>query len=132
MHPCIEVIPFLDKNEAKDFERFEQILSSVHFLLLPTRADCTPLVNCEANAYGVPAITTNIGGVSEAVKDGINGFCLPLSAGGTEYASIISSLFSNKEKYHDLIASSRRRFDEELNWDKFADRLKEVLQRHQL
>ncbi len=132
MHPCIEVVPFLNKNEAKDFERFVQILSSVHFLLLPTRADCTPLVNCEANAYGVPAITTNIGGVSEAVKDGINGYCLPLEAGGAEYASLISSLFSNKEKYHQLIVSSRRRFDEELNWDKFAENIKKILRKHKL
>jgi glycosyltransferase involved in cell wall biosynthesis len=132
MHPYIEVIPFLNKNEAKDFERFVHILSSVHFLLLPTRADCTPLVNCEANAYGVPAITTNVGGISEAVKDGINGYCLPLEAGGAEYASLINSLFSNKERYHQLIESSRRRFDEELNWDKFAENVHTVLKKHKL
>jgi glycosyltransferase involved in cell wall biosynthesis len=132
MHPYMEVIPFIDKNISQDYGLFVQILSSVHFLLLPTRADCTPLVNCEANAYGVPAITTNVGGISEAVKDGINGYCLPIEAGGAEYALLINSLFSNKEKYHQLIESSRRRFDEELNWDTFAAFFQEALQRHRL
>lgn len=131
-HPCMEIIPFLNKNESTDMERFTELLSTVHFLLLPTRADCTPLVNCESNAYGVPAITTNVGGVSNTVKDGVNGYCLPVKAGGTEYASLISSLFSDKEKYHELVASSRKRFEEELNWDKFAENFCNVLKKHHL
>ncbi|MEO6548029.1 MAG: glycosyltransferase family 4 protein [Ferruginibacter sp.] len=129
-HAAMEIIPFLNKNDVNDAERFVQILSSAHFLLLPTRADCTPLVNCESNAYGVPAITTDVGGVSEAVKDGVNGYCLPLEAVGADYAELIVSLFSDKEKYHRLIESSRKRFDDELNWDKFAENFKKVLQKH--
>ena len=132
VHPCMEVIPFLNKNEAKDFGRFVEILSSAHFLLLPTRADCTPVVNSESNAYGIPVITTDVGGVSEAVKEGINGYCLPLKAGGVEYAALINNIFSDKEKYHHLIKSSRQRFDEELNWDKFAENFKKMLERHNL
>jgi glycosyltransferase involved in cell wall biosynthesis len=132
VHPCMEIIPFLNKNEAKDLERLDDILSSVHFLILPTRADCTPLVNCESNAYGVPVITTNVGGISDAVKDDVNGYCLPLEAGALEYATLIANLFSNKEKYHQLIKSSRERFDEELNWDKFAENFYKVLQKHKL
>lgn len=132
VHRCMEVIPFLNKNKAHDFALFVQVLSSTHFLLLPTRADCTPLVNCESNAYGVPVITTNVGGISDGVKDGVNGYCLPLDAGGTEYAPLIAKLFSDKERYHQLIISSRKRFDEELNWDKFAENFHRVLQKHNL
>lgn len=131
-HPDMEVIPFLNKNDLKDFEQFVGILSSVHFLLLPTRADCTPVVNCECNAYGVPVITTNVGGVTDAVIDGINGFCLPLNAGGKAYADVITGIFFNKEKYHQIIKSSRARFDEELNWDKFAENFEKVLQKHKI
>ncbi|MDQ6762319.1 MAG: glycosyltransferase family 4 protein [Bacteroidota bacterium] len=132
IHPCMQVIPFLNKNETKDFEKFIQILSSSHFLLLPTRADCTPVVNCESGAYGIPVITTNVGGVSDAVKDGINGYCLPLKANGADYASLITKIFSDKEKYHALIESSRKRFDDELNWDKFAENLQKALQKHKV
>ena len=130
VHPCMEVIPFLNKNETKDLKRFVQLLSTVHFLLLPTRADCTPLVNCESNAYGVPAITTNVGGISDGVIDGVNGYCLPLQAGGADYADLIAGIFTDREKYHQLIISSRKRFDEELNWKKFAENFCLVLQQH--
>ena len=132
VHPFLEVIPFLNKNEAGDYVRFVSLLSSVHFMIVPTRADCSLLVNCEANAYGVPTISTDVGGVPDVVKNGINGFCLPFNAGGAAYASVIADLYGDKERYHRLITSSRNMFDEVLNWDKFAENFCKVLSRHAL
>jgi glycosyltransferase involved in cell wall biosynthesis len=132
VHPYMDVIPFLNKNEPKDYEQFVTILSSVHFLIMPTRADCSLLVNAEANAYGVPTICTDIGGVPDVIKSGLNGYCLPFAAGGDEYALLINSLFSDKEKYHQLISSSRKMFEEQLNWDRFTDSFKQILEKHKL
>ena len=115
------VIPFLNKNKEEDHRRFIGLLSSVHFLLLPTRADCSLLVACESNAYGVPAITTDTGGVSYVVRDGVNGYCLPYDASGEAYAERIAGLFADKDSYHALVQSSRQRFEETLNWDKWAE-----------
>lgn len=129
-HPDMEVIPFLNKNKADEHDRFVQLLSSVHFLLLPTRADCSLLVACESNAYGVPAITTDTGGVSEVVKDGINGYCLPYEAGGAEYAALIADIFKDKQRYHQLVESSRDRFEEQLNWEKWAEKFKSLVAKH--
>ena len=128
----MEVISFLNKNIPEDFNLFVQIISSVHFLLLPTRADCTPVVNSESNAYGVPAITTNVGGVAGTVIDGVNGYCLPFEATGKEYAALIAEIFSDKKRYHQLIESSRARFEDELNWDKFAVFFQNLLEKHKL
>lgn len=125
-HPDMEVIPFLNKNKPEEHERFIRLLSTVHFLILPTRADCSLLVACESNAYGVPAITTRTGGVPDIVKDGINGYCLPHEAGGEEYARLIAEIFSDKERYHHLVQTSRQRFEDELNWDKWAERFTKV------
>jgi glycosyltransferase involved in cell wall biosynthesis len=86
----------------------------------------------ESNSYGVPAITTHVGGVPDVVKDGVNGYCLPLNADSAAYASLITTIFLDKEQYHQLIKSSRIRFEEELNWDKWAEHFKKVLQRHKL
>ncbi|GGB16562.1 glycosyltransferase family 4 protein [Puia dinghuensis] len=115
------VIPFLNKNKEEDHQRFIGLLSSVHFLLLPTRADCSLLVACESNAYGVPAITTDTGGVSYVVRDGVNGFCLPYDARGEAYAEKIAAIWADKGSYHALVQSSRQRFEETLNWDKWAE-----------
>jgi glycosyltransferase involved in cell wall biosynthesis len=122
-HPYMEVIPFLNKNKKEDHDRFVGLLSSVHFLILPTRADCSLLVACESNAYGVPAIATATGGVPDVVLDGVNGYCLPYEAKGDEYARIIAGLFADKQRYHSLIASSRKRYEEVLNWDKWTEQL---------
>lgn len=133
-HPSMEVIPFLNKNIPADYDRFVRLLSTSHFLILPTRADCSLLVACESNAYGMPAITTRTGGVPDVVVDGVNGYCLSLEAGGAEYGRLINDLFSDKQRYHELVAGSRKRFEDVLNWDKWAERFRElctaVLQRH--
>ena len=132
VHPFMEVIPFLNKNKREDSERFVAILTSVHFLMMPTRADCSLLVNAEANAYGVPTISTDIGGVTDVVKNGMNGYCLPFEAAGAEYACVIIDTFFDPEKFHKLIVSSRKMFDEVLNWDTFALHFEDVLQKHKL
>jgi len=125
-HPYLEIIPFLDKNKKEDYEKFVELLTTSHFLLVPTRADCSLLVASEANAYGVPAITTETGGVPEIVKDGINGYCLPYSANGNTYAALIAELFIDEAKYIDLVHSSRMRFEENLNWKKWTESFKEL------
>jgi glycosyltransferase involved in cell wall biosynthesis len=131
-HPGLEVIPFLNKNDPADFKRFVELFASVHFLLLPTRADCTPVVNSEANAYGVPAITTDVGGVSGTVLDGVNGYCLPFESRGDAYADLIARLYADQAGYHQLIASSRDKFENELNWEAWAASFKELLAKHSL
>lgn len=119
--PNLTIIPFLNKNKEEDHDRFVGLLSSVHFLLLPTRADCSLMVACESNAYGVPAITTDTGGVSFVVRDGVNGYCLPYEARGDVYADKIAGIFADKERYRALVVSSRDRYEESLNWDKWAE-----------
>lgn len=119
-HPSMEVIPFLNKNKQEDHERFIRLLSQCHFLILPTRADCSLLVACESNAYGMPAITTATGGVTDIVKDGVNGYCLPYEAAGADYAAIIAEIFNDKERYHNLIRTSRQRYEQALNWEQWA------------
>ncbi|MGZ5285668.1 MAG: glycosyltransferase family 4 protein [Flavisolibacter sp.] len=125
-HDQMEVIPFLNKNKKDDHDRFVEILSTSHFLILPTRADCSLLVACESNSYGVPAIATQTGGVPDVVLDDINGYCLPYEARGDQYAKIIEDIYLDKERYHSLIKSSRKRFEEQLNWDKWAERFKKI------
>lgn len=52
----------------------EQIWSNHHALILPTRYEGMPLTVVEAMLCGRPCIVTDVGGVRELVRDGINGF----------------------------------------------------------
>lgn len=116
----VEVIPFLNKNKKEDALKLNELFSSAHFLFVPTRADCTLLTAGEANAYGLPVITTETGGVPEVVKDAVNGYCLPYTATGNTYAALIAELFIDEPRYRELIFTSRQYFEEHLNWNKWA------------
>jgi glycosyltransferase involved in cell wall biosynthesis len=55
-------------------EDIENIWASHHALVLPSRFEGMPLVLIEAMLCGRPAIITDVGGVREVLRDGVNGF----------------------------------------------------------
>lgn len=116
-HPAMKVLPYLDKNDPVQYDKMIQLYLDASFLLLPTRNECFGIVFCEANAFGLPAITTQTGGVPEVVRNGENGFILPLEARGDAYAQLIASIYSDDARYAQLVLSSRAAYDERLNWD---------------
>lgn len=126
-HERMKVIPFLNKNDEKQYKELEQLYISSDFLLLPTRNECYGIVFCEANAFGLPVITTSTGGVPEVVRDGENGFVLPLSARGAEYAEVIARIYRDDQRYAELVRSSRAAFDDRLNWDSWGITVKKIL-----
>ncbi len=127
-HPCMTEIPFLDKNDPLQQQQLEQLFITSDFLLLPTRADGAPNVFREASAFGLPVITTNTGGVSSIIRDGENGYMLPLAARGREYADLISNIYRDEEHYQRLALSSRAEYEERLNWDSWGQSVSRILQ----
>jgi glycosyltransferase involved in cell wall biosynthesis len=47
---------------------------------LPTRGDCLPQVLAEAAASGLPLVATATGAIPEIVRDGTNGFLVPIGS----------------------------------------------------
>jgi glycosyltransferase involved in cell wall biosynthesis len=123
----MKVIPFLNKNTQKGMRRISKLLLESHFLLLPTRAEAFGIVFCEASAYGLPSISTDTGGVSGVVSEGRNGYLLPHSASGKEYADVIASCFSDNSRYEQLRRTSREEYESRLNWDAWGRAAAEVL-----
>lgn len=120
-HDRMKVIPFLDKNDAVQSKELYDLLFENHFLLLPTRSEAYGVVFCEANAFGMPALTTDTGGIPSVIDQGINGFMLSLDATGEDYAKLIKDIYDDDEKYYGLMQSSRKTFDEKLNWDSWGN-----------
>lgn len=116
-HENIRVIPFLDKNDLQQNEELQQLFLKSDFLLLPSRTEAYGVVFCEANAYGLPVITTDTGGIPGVIEEGKNGFMLPMDSSGVDYANLIKEIYLDDEKYHQLVFSSRKKYDEKLNWD---------------
>lgn len=124
----VTVIPFLDKSKPEHLKRLCNILKEAHFLVLPTEFDAFGIVFCEASAYGVPSIAANVGGVSQPVRDGKNGFLLPPNATAEDYAEKIKSVFSDKDGYIKLRESSRREYETRLNWEVWGERVNKILE----
>ena len=126
--PNLTMIPFLDKSKPEDLERLCNILKAAHFLVLPTEFDAFGIVFCEASAYGVPSIAANVGGVSQPVREGKNGFLLPPDATAEDYAEKIKAVFSDKKNYLKLRQSSRREYETRLNWDVWGEKVNQIFE----
>lgn len=63
-------------------DRIRTLLSGCEFLVLSSWIEGVPTVLLEAMASGKAVVATDVGGVSEVVKDGHNGlWCLPARFG---------------------------------------------------
>jgi glycosyltransferase involved in cell wall biosynthesis len=127
-HPHLHVIPFLSKKNPAERTQLENLFFNADFFLLPTRAECSGLVFCEASAFGVPSITTDTGGVSTPVQEGVNGFLHPLDAGGDAYAATIAQVWSDPARYQQLRRNCRDRYDAALNWKVWAESVRNLMQ----
>lgn len=126
-HSKIEVIPFLDKNKKEDLGIFIELLNRTHFLFLPSKAECFGIVFCEASAFGIPSITRNTGGISNAVYNGINGYCLDENAKADDYFNVVKKLIENESEYKKISISSRELYEDKLNWEKWACSVLEII-----
>jgi glycosyltransferase involved in cell wall biosynthesis len=117
----------LSPRVAADMARLHDFFTRAHFVFVPSRAECYGMTFAEANAYGVPAISTNTGGVCGVVKDGYNGYLLPLDAQGPAYADLIAATFSNPRHYDRLCAQSFEAFARHFNWHSFCRRFVDLV-----
>lgn len=126
-HPKLTVIPFIDKNDDEGQKRLVEIYQQHHFLILPTRFDCTPIVINEASAFGIPSLVANSGGVAGHLKEGENGFLLDYKDQGEGYAKKLETLMVSPEDYLSLRKKTRKLFEEKLNWEHWATELKKLI-----
>ena len=86
--------PFISKNGEAGLNMLRTFYERADFFLLPTQADCTPVVFSEAASYGLPVITTDVGGCKSVVIDNVTGYCISRENFTAEAAEKISSVCS--------------------------------------
>jgi len=123
----VRVIANLNKRRWLDRRRLRGLLSEAHFLLFPSRAECFGMVCAEANAFGVPVIASDVGGIP--VDDGQNGRRVDLRRGAAGFADPIEALWRYPAAYAALRASAREVYDRRLNWDVWGQAVATELRR---
>ncbi|MBK9249842.1 MAG: glycosyltransferase family 4 protein [Ignavibacteria bacterium] len=108
---------FLKKTDPIEAKKITSLFEQSHFLILPSSADCTPIVFSEANSFGVPCISTDVGGITSVIKNNINGYAFDLDASAEKYADYIQEKSKDERVYRSLAQSSFLEYKNRLNWE---------------
>ena len=106
----------ISKATPEGMKKVEDLILQSHFLFIPSRADCTPIVFSEAMSHAVPCVSAATGGIPSIVND-TNGIILSSQVEPKEYAQQIYKTFENKSYYNELALSAYHDFESRLNWD---------------
>ena len=123
----LQFVPYLNKNNPSDLIKMQELFLQADFLILPTRFDCTPIVFCEASAFGLPSLCSDTGGVRGHITEGINGYLFDYYDNGEGYAKKIIEILRKPEEYAELRKSSRNYYEEKLNWHNWASEFKKII-----
>jgi glycosyltransferase involved in cell wall biosynthesis len=127
--PWITHHGFLDPGRPGTAEALGSLFRSTHFFFMPSRAEAYGMAFAEANAFGVPTIGTATGGIPSIIKDGVNGYTLPLTAGAADFADLIAGSINQRDRYQSLCRSSFGEFEKRLNWRAFCTRFLDLASR---
>jgi glycosyltransferase involved in cell wall biosynthesis len=106
----------ISKSSPTRLSQLKALMAESHFLLLPSRADCTPVVFSEANAFGVPCLASRVGGISSIIRDNVNGATFARDAAVSCYRDYVLATFTDRKRYQDLALSAFREYETRLNW----------------
>jgi len=106
-------------------EMLKEAYGTCDMFVLPSVWEVLPIAILEAMASEKPVVCTNAGGDAELVKDGYNGYVVPMRNPGA-LAEKINALLDDPEKMKSMGQASRRRAETEFDWKLIAARTKQV------
>ncbi|MBX2861558.1 MAG: glycosyltransferase family 4 protein [Vampirovibrio sp.] len=105
------------KIEVHGWIRGEQkqgVINAADIMLLPSYNEGLPLTVLEALANGMPVLSTPVGGIPEAVENGVNGYLVP-PGDTTALAQQISTLTTEVQQRQTMGQKSLRRAQEKFD-----------------
>ena len=119
---------FISKKTEEGRILFDRLMSESHFLIVPTRAEYYGLVFAEASSFGLPSLTSNVGGIPSVVNDGKNGQTFMLDAHPEEYCKYIEKYMSTNQDYRELAISSYKEYEDRLNWSSASKKVSDLIE----
>ncbi len=117
---------FLNKNRHEDYQKYVNIFSNSHILLLPTLAECSAIVYCEAAGFGLPTYTYATGGTGNYVINGINGHTLLPAQKAEDFAQAIIEDIEH-QRMAILHEGALELFNEKLSWQAWSKRFRTII-----
>lgn len=130
----IQRIGFVNRNTPDGEKVYKRLFEKAHFFLLPTVADCTPFVFCEAFAFGLPVITHDVGGIKDMIEYRNGGLVYETAADAVVMAKDIAAVMADKCHYDQLCMNARESYHQQFNWGHWGNHMaryiKEQLTQH--
>lgn len=119
---------FVNQGTAEGAAKLAQLWKESHFFLLPTTVDTYGNVFPEANANGVPCLTTNLAGIPTIIRNDINGRMFSPQAPASEYCAYIERYWADPRLYQQMALAAYQEYQTRLNWEVAGRRVKELLE----
>ncbi|MGB9932492.1 glycosyltransferase family 4 protein [Haloarcula amylolytica] len=95
-------------------------LSRARAFVHPSRSEGFSMVRLEAMSTGCPVVVTNVSGANEMVREGKEGFVVPIESPDA-IADAVTTLLSDYELTKQISRQARDRVEEKYDWRKIAD-----------
>jgi glycosyltransferase involved in cell wall biosynthesis len=95
--------------------------------MLTSHSEALPLAAIEALACGVPFVATDVGGVRDVVRDGVNGFVVP-PGDRSALVERVSTVLDDRDCYARLASAARPSVEREFSVEAMVGRYEAVFQ----
>lgn len=113
----VQIAGFISKHTDAGRAQLHELFASHHLLILPSLAECTAITFCEAYAYGVPCVASDVGGTRSVIVDGQTGVVVAAGDNGSGYADAVAAMVATPDRYREFAWRSRREFEKRCNWE---------------
>lgn len=127
--PYIFCHGFISKRTPDGMNKIKKLFSESHFLFVPSRAEACAIVFAEANAFGLPVLTSYVGGITTVIKNNINGMTFSLDTNEKIYCEYITQLMQNYTHYETLALSAFNQYQTRLNWKVATETVTEIIKK---
>lgn len=123
----VTYLGYLDKNRRRDAARIARAYRSAHLLVLPSRADCTPMVVGEAMAHGAPVLAADTGGLGAMIRTSGGGRLMPQFASPRDWARAIREVTGDADGYALLADAGFDHVQNRASWAHWATSLRDLV-----
>lgn len=99
--------------------------------VLPSYSEAFPLVVLEAMSYSLPIVATNVGGIPEAIENGVHGYTIA-PGDVKELRAKLEILINSKEKRVQMGLNARKRYTSEFTIDKMREKIYSVIEERKI
>ena len=105
----------------------KEILSAIDILVIPSLLEGFPMVTLEAMAMAKPIVATNIDGITEQIRDGVDGILVP-PKDPSALAEAVMRILNDKELARSIGLAARKKVEQEFSVEKMVAETEKVYQ----